>query len=483
MNIGRNMRKLFGADGIRDTVNGNLFAQAGLTHLGKSLVAWQREHERSPVFLVGMDTRPSSQRIAGILIDILNHSGVVTVDAGVLPTPALSYLLAKKTYYSGGIVISASHNPINENGIKVFDRYGVKISDAAQNRIEDFYFNRAPLPRLTAYAQNRTEETYVSEYVNDLVVEFRNLFSDRLAFLVDCANGSASSTVPMAFEKLGLAPLIFNAWPDGTNINRLAGSEYIRINPAHMRDELDQYKLPLGIAVDGDADRVVFVDNDGRFYDGDMLLAMLAVKLKRVNLLSQNKVVSTNMSNSGLKEYLNNHDIQSVTVRNGDKYITDTILSEKLSLGGEQIGHMVIHTHPGRVTGDGLRTALVVLSELASQKGSVLFDLIRGMKKWPQVNASVLLHRRTNKPKEEIDGLMDKIAEIQQRYPDVKIRDCRPASTEASYRIMAEARFTSTTELARLVKNLADHICNRLNFAQGRVHIFDCVNGGELFPE
>ncbi len=477
------MYKLFSADGIRGFVSHPPFTQEGILHLGKSLGAWQREHERSPVFLIGKDTRPSSRRISGILIDSLNQSGIVTVDAGVLPTPALSYLLAKKTFFTGGIVISASHNPINENGIKVFDRFGIKIGDSAEARIEDFYFKRAALPHLIHRARNRTEDTYIIEYVEDMAYEFRHLFFDQFRVLIDCANGAAFSTAPTTFEKLGIEPLLFNAWPDGTNINHLAGSEFTRINPRHMQAELQRYHLPIGVALDGDADRVVFLDHEGQFYDGDMLLAILATQLKRTNLLAQNKVVSTNMGNSGLKEYLDNQDIQLVTVRNGDKYVTDTILDQKLSLGGEQIGHLVIYTHPSRVTGDGLRTALMVLGELDAHPGLYLADLAPGMKKWPQVNASVVLNRRTTKPKEEIPGLTDKIESIHLHYPDVKIRECRPASTEASYRIMAESRFSPTCVLAGLVKELAEVICDQLDFAQRRIHIFDCVNGGEIFPE
>jgi len=474
------MNSLFGADGIRGVIATPPLTDESLHQVGRSVAAWLNESERTPVLLIGTDTRLSSQRLAGILIESLNQAGVTTVNSGILPTAALSYLVAKKGFFSGGIVVTASHNPINENGIKIFDQHGIKISDDAENRIEDYFQQRENLPLLVARAHNRIEEGYLQQYVDALTREFSQFYWKDFRILIDCANGAASSTAPSAMEKLGLGFTLLNAWPDGTNINHLAGSEYIRLGPERMLVNLERYNHSIGIALDGDADRVVLVDKEGRFYDGDTLLALLAIRFQKANRLGPDKIITTNASNSGLAEYLNRFGIQVITVRNGDKYITEALLRQNITLGGEQIGHLIIHTNSNWVTGDGLRTALVVLSELAANPGMRLADLAPGMRKYPQIKVSVCLDQRTSKSKEEIPGLTDKIAEIQERFPDVTVRDCRPASTEATYRLMLESRLTSVLTLANLAYELAILICNHLDSDGSNVYMFDCANGGKI---
>jgi phosphoglucosamine mutase len=211
-----------------------------------------------------------------------------------------------------------------------------------------------------------------------------------------------------------------------------------------------------------------------------MLLAMLALDLKKHGKLKNDTVVITQMSNSGLEQHLKSHNIKIKTVQNGDKYITNTILQEDLTLGGEQIGHVIIHTDETRITGDGLRTALWVLAELCDQPGAVLGDLMGGMRKWPQVHTSVYLHEQTALSSDKIPGLSELLERIKEVIPDLSRLKCRPASTEPSYRIMLEAQDTSIRSLADFAKQIAFHVQRELKSDGHPVEILDCINGGHL---
>jgi phosphoglucosamine mutase len=471
------MARLFGADGIRGTIDVPPLTPEGIDLLGRSLGDWLKELQSQPVILVGTDTRESCQRMKEAIVDSLNRAGVATVDVGVLPTAGISYLLASKGFFSGGLVISASHLPNDENGIKVFAPDGTKIDDATEARIEADFLSGRKRPVSLVRARNVQEPDYTRQYGRDLALEFRHLDWRFVNFLCDCANGACSEVAPRTFQYLGVRPTLLNAWPDGANINQEAGSEHVRKNPGQMVAELQRYNLPYGIALDGDGDRVAIVDAGGHFYDGDELLAMLALKLQRIGWLNRERVVITPMSNSGLIEYLGQRQIQVEQVPNGDKYLTRALLIDDLNLGGEQIGHLVVRTHPARLTGDGLRTALCILAELAAHPGLQLTDLAPGLQKWPQINVNLELECRTHELKERIPGLVDKIAELEQRHPDLAVRACRPASTEAAYRIMLEARQTPVPVLAGCAAEMAALIQCHLH-CQGELTYFDLQNGG-----
>jgi phosphoglucosamine mutase len=281
---------------------------------------------------------------------------------------------------------------------------------------------------------------------------------------------------------LGLHYILKNANPDGTNINSGVGSEHIRKFPQEFANELIKGGAELGIAFDGDADRVVFVDRDGILYDGDMLLAILAFFLHNQNALLKNKVVITQMANSGLADHLSKLHIQTQQVRNGDKYITDALLKENLSLGGEQCGHIIVYNDQYHVTGDGLRTALWILTALSQNPDLNLSNLMHGMRKWPQINVSVLLDGRTFSKSEEILGLAEIKALVQDEIKDLSRLECRPASTEPVYRIMLEAKNTPLHVLAQHAMGLAHIIQKHFDKLDGPVEILDCVNGGKISP-
>ena len=224
----------------------------------------------------------------------------------------------------------------------------------------------------------------------------------------------------------------------------------------------------------------MFVDRRQRFYNGDIILSILALKLQRQQSLSQHTVVITPLSNGGLADYFEQHQIQIRKVSNGDKYITEALLTHDLTLGGEEIGHMIIHTDANRVTGDGLRTALFVLAELASSSDTMLCDLAPGLHRWPQIKVSVELGRRTTQKAEDIPGLVELMDKTRASIPDLSRIECRPASTEPVYRLILEACVTPTGVLVQHASRLAAHIQLFFGCSDKPVQIIDCVNGGIL---
>ncbi len=474
------MGKLFSADGIRGIINYPPLTTEGMRRLGRALGMWLNERFPSPLVLLCSDTRLSSLKLKDALIENLNRMGIGTVDGEVMPTASLSFTLINKGFFNIGIVVTASHNPVDENGIKIFDQYGAKIDYEAEQQIEQYYELPELVPALSHRARNVVETNYLKEYAEHLASEFEQFDWQRIRLVLDCANGATSVVAQTVMDILSIEPLMLNAWPDGTNINFTAGSEHIRRSPQIMQEQLEKTDRQIGVALDGDGDRVVLVDRQGNFYDGDTLLAILGTQLSRQNKLKNQTVVATQMSNSGLEEYLGFHHITLKKVLNGDKHITRALLANDLTLGGEQIGHIIIHNRDEWVTGDGLRTALYLLSALTKEPHGLLKDLVPGFRKWPQVLGSIALCERTSLSKEQIPGLSDQLECIQQRYPDVIVRDCRPASTESSYRLMLEARFTPVETLAELLIEAARPIHRHFSCCEDQVKAYDCVSGGEL---
>ncbi len=429
--------------------------------------------------LIGRDTRESGERIKQHLVKGLTRGGVKVVDGGTLTTPAVSFLIIRTGDFSGGISISGSHLPVIENGIKVFDENGVKIDDVVEAMIEELFLEGLPGQTNPVQASVTTAHHLADLYVEELSAEYELPCLEK-KIAIDCANGAASVIAEKVFSRLKLKPLSINMSPNGANINRKAGSEYVRNLPVEFANEFKRYGCEIGIALDGDGDRVALIDRNGRFYDGDMLLSMLALDLKHHGQLNGDTVVITQMSNSGLEQHLDSHDIRTKAVRNGDKYITNALLAEGLVLGGEQIGHIIIHTDKTRVTGDGLRTALWVLSELCGRPNMELNDLMGGLRKWPQVHTSVYLNDRTALLSNQISGLPELLEWVREKIPDLSRIECRPASTESSYRVMLEARDTPVHILADFTKRVASHVQQELGSQGHPIEILDCINGGRL---
>jgi phosphoglucosamine mutase len=471
--------RLFSADGIRGIVDKHPLRREDVERLGRVLAVWLRQYAPVPTFLIGADTRESSQRLKASLANGLARGGVRVVDAGILPTAAISYLIISKGYFAGGAMVSASHNPLIENGIKVFNGRGIKVSDETESLIENLFFGDALLP-YEIHSSNPIEQPdFAQHYVMALAREVQAHEQLHSHVVIDCAHGAASQIGPAVLEKLHISHTVLNASPDGININYKAGSEYVRFNPRLLAQALQQYNASVGVAFDGDADRVVFVDRQGRFYDGDMILAMLSVKLQAEQRLQKNTVVVTPMSSSGLMHYLHQRGIATREVQNGDKYITRTLVGEGLTLGGEEIGHIIAHTDHLHVTGDGLRTALLVFTMLAETSGATLQDLAPGMRKWPQIKVAIWIGRGAYLPlAASIPGLLTLLSKTCDAIPDLQKLECRPASTEPVYRVMMESRMTETTILARHALVIAEHIQQYFGRFGSPIQILDCAWGG-----
>lgn len=474
------MTRLFGVDGIREDVGKPPLRGKDLEWLGRVLAAWLRRLSPTPIFLIGTDTRESSQRLKSALVDGLSRGGVQVVDAGILPTAAISYLIIDKGYFAGGAMISASHNPIIENGIKVFDNRGAKVSEETESFIEDLFFGNVVLPFEIRPAPVISQPELAQYYAQSLVREIQSHGQIKSRIIIDCAHGALSQIGPLVLTKLNVPHTVLNASPDGTNINRNAGSEYVRFNPNPLTQEVRRCNAELGIAFDGDADRVIFIDREGRLYDGDMVLAMLALKYKSKQCLQQDTVVLTPMSNSGLTHYLRQNQIVTRMVRNGDKYITRALVEDNLTLGGEEIGHIIAHTDDSHVTGDGLRTALLILTTLAESPDATLNDLAPGMRKWPQITASVWIGRGAFLPEsKDIPGLSALLQKTYGAIPDLRL-ECRPASTEPVYRIMLEARTTDVPMLMQHAQTIGEYIRARIGRADSPIAIWDCTTGKKM---
>jgi phosphoglucosamine mutase len=477
------MKQLFGADGIRGRIDQYPFRMEDQIRLGQSLAKWWLVRVSDPVLLVGADTRESNQRIKAALVDGLTKAGIEIWDVGILPTAALSFLIAQNPELAGGIMISASHNPIFENGIKVFDERGMKINDLEEAKIEEAFF--APEERLLSQnksARVRSAKALIEQYTQALISEFQGIQWHTHKILVDCANGASYWTAQAVLNRLGIHHAIHNILPDGTNINFGVGSEFVRKYPREFANELHKSGAELGVAFDGDADRVVFVDRNGILYDGDMLLSIAAYFMNDRDLLKNKRVVTTLMSNSGLAAHLRQIGVQTEVVRNGDKYITDVLVDNDLSLGGEQIGHLIFRTHPLTVTGDGLRTFLWILQAFSETKDIALHELMRGLRKWPQINVSVTLGGRMLSQSEEIPGLVESKQKLCDAIKDLSRFECRPASTEPVYRIMLEAEETPVSILAQQALELAHHIQKHFGRQGEPVEILDCITGGKVEP-
>jgi len=368
----------------------------------------------------------------------LTAGGASVESAGVITTPAVAYL-TQAHGFAAGIVISASHNPWQDNGIKVFGPDGFKLPDATELAIEDEIFRRlddqsgldaAPLPHSGQQAPP-VNETDRADYIRFLLAAVPGLSLDNRRIIVDCANGAASAVAPELFAQLGGTEVVItHASPNGRNINESCGALHPEIVAAQVR----HYNASLGITFDGDADRALFADELGRVVNGDAVLLLAARDLQARGLLTNSTVVATTMSNMGLEAALKRSGIQMLRAAVGDKYVLEQMLSTKAALGGEQSGHIIFS---GRsTTGDGLLTALLLL-DIVHRSGKSLSDLIADLKVFPQVIVNVKV--REKKPLDTIPTVAAAIAAAERELADSGRVVIRYSGTEALARVMIEA--------------------------------------------
>jgi len=424
------MKKLFGTDGIRG-VAGQAPLNAPTVYAVGLALAHTLAAKQSPRILLGMDTRESSDWIAATLTAGLISGGASVESAGVITTPAIAFLTHTRGF-AAGVVISASHNPWQDNGIKLFGPDGYKLPDAVELAIEEEIFRQ--LAGLTTAPQRSippaVNEADRAEYVRFLLAAVPGLSLDGRRVVIDCANGAASSVAPQLFADLGGEVFITHASPNGRNINEACGALHPDVVAAQVRHQ----QASMGITFDGDADRALFADENGCVVNGDAVLLLAGRDLQARGLLTNSTVVATTMSNMGLEAALRRSGIQMLRAAVGDKYVLEQMIATGAALGGEQSGHIIF---TGRsTTGDGLLTALLLL-DIVHRSGKSLAELVADLKVFPQVIVNVKV--REKKPLEGIPTVAAAIRAAETELADSGRVVIRYSGTEALARVMIEA--------------------------------------------
>ena len=446
------MSRMFGTDGVRGIANKELTAELAYK-LGRAGAFVLTEGEHKPKILVGKDTRISGDMLESALVAGILSVGGEAIILGVIPTPAVAHL-TRKYNADAGIMISASHNPVEYNGIKFFDNRGYKLPDDLEDEIQrviESGFEGVPSPTGTDVGKRRIEVGALDDYKdfakNTVAVNF-----DGLKIALDCANGANYKAAVDTFRDLGADVYVINDNPDGTNINEKCGSTH----PEELMEYVVKKGCDVGFAFDGDADRCLAIDEKGNLINGDMILALCGKHLKTINRLKDDTVVVTVMSNLGLDIAFMNIGINAVKTKVGDRYVLEEMIKGKYVLGGEQSGHIIFLEY--NTTGDGLVTALQVASIIQKEKKS-LSKLCSIMKELPQVlvNAKVPNEKKNiYLEDEEIKAEIERIEKQMQGRGRVLIR---PSGTEPLVRVMLEGE--DQEEINKIAQNLADMILDK----------------------
>jgi phosphoglucosamine mutase len=437
------MARLFGTDGVRGLANRELTADLalGLAQSAAFVLMHgrhadeRREKGKRPVAVLARDPRISGEFLAAAVAAGLASSGIDVLDAGVLPTPACAFLI-KDIDADFGVMISASHNPAPDNGIKFFSYGGVKLPDEVEDRIEEHLGIEKLLPtgsevgRIRRFAD--AEDRYALHLLSTLPQRL-----DGIHVVLDCAHGAAAAVSPQVFTNAGATITLIGAEPDGNNINDGVGSTHLDLLAAKVRE----VGADVGIAHDGDADRCLAVDAEGNVIDGDHIMAILAISMKERGLLPDNTLVATVMSNLGLHRAMASHDITVVETAVGDRYVVEALAAGGHGLGGEQSGHVIMSEFG--TTGDGVLTGLHLVAEMA-RTGKSLNELAGLMTVYPQILVNVrgvdhrALHGNT--------AIETAVAEASLELADSGRVLLRPSGTEPMVRVMVEAADQATAD-------------------------------------
>lgn len=437
--------KIFGTDGIRGLANKYPMTSDLAMKVGMAAALYLgNDKSRTNRVVIGKDTRLSGYMIENSLVSGLTTLGKNVFLLGPMPTPAVA-MLTKALRADLGIMVSASHNPYYDNGIKLFDNQGYKMSDEDEKEItklvgQDLSKHFAKSDSIGRVERLKEGFGRYIEYVKSVFPDNATLSNFKI--VLDCANGAAYKIAPLVFYELGAEVITIGVNPNGLNINDNCGSTHIET----LRSEVLRSKADLGIAFDGDADRVIMVDEKGEIIDGDLILAIIATRWQKQGMLVNNKVVSTIMANMGFEEYLKTQKIELVRTAVGDRYVNEALMEEQLSLGGEQSGHIIIPSYS--TTGDGILASLEVLVALAQAKQPASVAL-RLYKNTPQS-----LHNMKYRGKNPLENKAVKqfITAIKEKNKDSARIVIRKSGTENMIRIMVEAKTSS------LVKSLSKEI-------------------------
>jgi phosphoglucosamine mutase len=445
------MAKFFGTDGMRGVSGQYPLDYSTVCMLGEALVELLKQEGLPLKIIIGRDTRESGKWLEQALFQGVRSKKGSAVSAGIIPTSAVSFL-TKRHHFSAGIVISASHNPYLDNGIKIFSSAGMKIPENWEKRLEDSILKvqRAIEPEMIPVDP---EPTLGQEYTEFLLSRFPEGKSNRnIKVVLDCSNGASSAIAPFVFHLLGFEVQTINSSPDGKNINRGCGSLYPEILAEHVTD----VKADIGIAYDGDADRAIWVDENGQILNGDHTLFVQGQFMKEKGRLKSDTIVATTMSNMGLEKALEKLDLKLIRTEVGDRFVLEEMIKSGTNLGGEQSGHTIfLDDCP---TGDGILTS-IKMAEVLSTKGRCLSELIQDYCVYPQVHRNVPVSRKDDfslypeivHTMEDIENHLEKRGRFNLRY----------SGTEPLARIMIEGQ--DQKELEELADRMAQILAKHLS--------------------
>jgi phosphoglucosamine mutase len=440
------MARLFGTDGVRGRANADLTPELAMRiAVAAAHTLAERDRSHPPVAVVGRDPRASGEMLEAAVVAGLASTGAIVIRVGVLPTPGVAYLIGE-TKADFGVMVSASHNPMPDNGIKLFAAGGQKLPDDIEDAIEAELANPTSWTRPTGIGIGRVHDLLdgADSYVHHLVESAPNRF-DGLKVVVDCANGAASEIAPAVYGELGAEVIAIHAEPDGVNINDECGSTHLD----SLREAVLEHGADIGVGHDGDADRVLAVTADGEVVDGDQMMAILALAMREAGTLTDDTLVATVMSNLGLKLAMAEAGIKLVETKVGDRYVLEALSAGGYAIGGEQSGHVVLPAYA--TTGDGVLTALNLMARM-SATGRSLAGLASVVTPMPQVLINVkVADRAAGASAPDVLAAVDLAGEELGGTGRVLLR---PSGTEPLVRVMVEA---ATPELAR---NVAERIAD-----------------------
>ena len=448
------MKSLFGTDGIRGEAGKFPLDAATATTIGSSLASYLRTVSgKQPSIIIGRDTRESGGWLEQALINGASATGAKCLSAGVIPTPGVAFLTRDQDA-DAGVVISASHNPYHDNGIKIFSPSGQKIADSVERKIEaDIYSSDSPPESVAGDPPNADAEDQLRKrYLHFLSAEIgKGLNLEGVTVVLDCANGASSYLAPSLFESLGAKVIAINVSPDGRNINLNCGSLHIEA----LQERVIQERADIGVAFDGDADRSLFVDQKGNFVDGDATLWVLANHFLSKGKLKQNIVVATVMSNIGLEIALRSRGVELVRTDVGDKYVLEGLLKRDATLGGEQSGHIIMPEIS--LAGDGMISTLCVLRTMHDAKAS-LSELASGFQRYPQVLLNVRVREKVAFT--DLPTVQKAVEEVQERLSQNGRLLLRYSGTESLARVMIEG--ANQNEIESYAKKIAHEITSAI---------------------
>lgn len=439
----QNLAKIFGTDGVRGRA-GSFLTPAFCIELGIAAglyfrdLAKQKHIRSSNKILLGKDTRRSGYMIENALVSALTSVGYDVIQVGPMPTPAIAFLTADMRC-DAGIMISASHNPFDDNGIKFFDRFGNKLDEKAEAQIEKIYHNKQLLAQNHKVGQEIGSSKRIDDVIGRYIVHIKNSFPKELSLqglriVLDCANGAAYKVAPTIFHELGADVVVINNTPNGFNINEQCGA----MHPQDLANEVLKYRADIGFALDGDADRLVVVDNMGKIINGDILLGALGEYLHTIGELESNTIIATQMSNLALEEFFAKHNISLQRCDVGDKYVFDAMKQYGSNFGGEQSGHIIFSDYS--TTGDGLMSAIAVMA-LVLRKKTSSHQALNPFTLYPQKLINLKVLEKT--PLESISGFSELCKQIEKAGMRTLIRY---SGTEPILRILVEGKSAEAIE-------------------------------------